>query len=248
MNVTGRSLSSVANPIIQLTVFIFRAADGSSTPISTPTVTSRVFTASKNKLIYQCAIGKTLSSLVKRLPSVQYFIDCNIIILSWPFHIFRIKILITSLRYTPNSKLLRTIFIIQFYEKLRSNILLFVLQRCTVSPGQSTSMQCPMPSLNLPDDFLAILNSLYNDRRKRSINPNDPSTALTVNGPNGIDSADIYLGFILDGYEEYENINDALPDTKLIFYSAPEITSSDELIQFDSSEDELIYMKVGNAG
>jgi len=65
-----------------------------------------------------------------------------------------------------------------------------------------------------------------------------------VNGSNGVDRADIYLGFILDGYKKYENINDAFPDTRITFYSAPEINSSDELIQFDPSEDELIYVKV----
>ena len=70
---------------------------------------------------------------------------------------------------------------------------------------------------------------------------------LTVNASNGIDRAEIYLGFILDGYREYENFNDAFPDTKLFFYSAPEINSSGELIEFDPSEEELIYVKVGSS-
>ena len=120
-----------------------------------------------------------------------------------------------------------------------------------------------MPSLSLPDDFLEILNLRYNTnvtRRRRSRDPINHLMAnshsllsrlkrdvnvLTVAGPNGIDLAEIYLGFILDGYKAYENINDALPDTRLIFYSAPEINSTDELIEFDPSEEELIYVKVG---
>src|SRR6218665_2546026 len=135
-------------------------------------------------------------------------------------------------------------------------------------------MQCPMPPLSLPDDFLEILNLRYNTRlianpvevyfpfdeddnnetrRRRSRNlinhltENSQSlhvlsrmkrdvNVLTVTGPNGVDIAEIYLGFILDGYMEYENINDALPDTKLHFYSAPEINSTDKLIEFRSEE------------
>ena len=104
-------------------------------------------------------------------------------------------------------------------------------------------MQCPMPPLNLSDDFLAILNSGYNtstNRRKRQIQP----SVLTVRGPNGTDSADIRLGFILDGYTNYENINNVLQDTKLIFYSPPEIYTSNDVLEFDPSEDELIRVKV----
>lgn len=71
------------------------------------------------------------------------------------------------------------------------------------------------------------------------------SNALTIIGPNRIDRAYINLGIKFDGYNEYENINNALPNTQLLFYSPPEINSSDELIEFDPSEYELIHVKVG---
>ena len=121
-----------------------------------------------------------------------------------------------------------------------------------------------MPPLSLPDDLLEVLNLRYNTnvtRRRRSRDPINHLIAnshsllsrmkrdvnvLTVTGPNGGYRADIYLGFILDGYKKYENINDALPDTKLIFYSAPEINSTDERLEFDPSVDDLIYVKVGS--
>lgn len=126
-----------------------------------------------------------------------------------------------------------------------------------------------MPPLNLPDDFLEVLNSRYNiittsnaGERKRSLRPRNrfatnsrgllsrlkrDINVLTVLGPNGTDRADIYLGFILDGQRKYENINIALPDTKIVFYSPPEIDSSNRLIEFDPDADELIYLKVGYA-
>ena len=121
-------------------------------------------------------------------------------------------------------------------------------------------MQCTMPPLNIPEDLLEILNSFYNasairkrrsrytihhlianshsliPRMKRDVN------VRTVSGSNGVDRADIYLGFIMDGHKEYENISDA----NLIFYSPPEINSSVELIEFDPSQEELIYVKVGS--
>ena len=121
-----------------------------------------------------------------------------------------------------------------------------------------------MPPLSLPEDFLEILNSFYNASTLRKRRSRDAinhlianshshlsrmkryANVLTVTGPNGIDIADIYLGFILDGYKEYENINDVLPDTKFIFYSAPEINSPPDLIEFDPSVDVLIYIKVGS--
>ena len=117
-----------------------------------------------------------------------------------------------------------------------------------------------MPPLSLPDDFLEILNSQYRyknsstSRRRRSIGPFITNyhgllsrlkryvNVLTLTGPNGIDRADIYLGFILDGYKKYE---EHLLDTKFIFYSPPEINSSDEVIQFDPNVDELVNVKVG---
>src|SRR6218665_1684143 len=145
-------------------------------------------------------------------------------------------------------------------------LLAFSLQACTVPPENATYMQCPMPPLYLPDDFMEIINSTYNTnvtRRRRNIMQiNTINTfagdthglltrlkryvnALTLTGPNGIDQADIYLGFILDGYQEYENLNDALTDTQLLFYPPPEINSLPDLIEFDPSVDEFIHIQVG---
>ena len=121
-----------------------------------------------------------------------------------------------------------------------------------------------MPPLRLPDNFLQEIISLHNysaDRKRRNSDPIYQFTSnfhgrvsrlkrgsdrvLTVQGQNGMDRADIYLGFILDGYKKYENINNALPDTKIVFFSPPEINSTDEVIEFYPSKDELIHVKVG---
>src|SRR6218665_906194 len=81
-------------------------------------------------------------------------------------------------------------------------------------------------------------NPLLLSRRKRYAN------ALSLTGPNGNDSLDITLGFILDGYTKYDNINDVLPSTQILLFSPPEITSSKDIIEFDPNKDESISIKV----
>src|SRR6218665_2643603 len=81
-------------------------------------------------------------------------------------------------------------------------------------------------------------NPFLLSRRKRYAN------ALSLTGPNGNDSLDISLGFILDGYTKYDNINDVLPSTQLLLFSPPEITSTKDIIEFDPNKDESISIKV----
>ena len=101
-------------------------------------------------------------------------------------------------------------------------------------------MVCRMPPVMIPDDFLQILDLQYNNRSRRDLN----TSALSVTGPNGMDQAIIYLGFILDGYQKYKNINDVLPDTRILIFSLPNINFTKDVLEFDPGKDELISIKV----
>ena len=97
-----------------------------------------------------------------------------------------------------------------------------------------------MPPVMIPEDFLQILDLQYNNRSRRDVN----TSALSVTGLNGMDHAVIYLGFILDGYQKYKNINDVLPDTRILIYSPPDINFTKDVLEFDPDKDELISIKV----
>src|SRR6218665_910869 len=109
-------------------------------------------------------------------------------------------------------------------------------------------MTCRMPRVNIPDDFLQVLDLEYTNRSKRDMSSmshlkaENPfllsrhkryTNALSVTGPNGLDQATIYLGFILDGYKKYNNINDALPDTQILIFSPPDINFTKDVLEFD---------------
>ena len=92
----------------------------------------------------------------------------------------------------------------------------------------------------IPDDFLQILDLQYNSMSIHDLN----TSALSVTGPNGMDQAIIYLGFILDGYPKYINISDVLPDTRILIFSPPDINFTKDVLEFDPDKDELISIKV----
>ncbi len=110
-----------------------------------------------------------------------------------------------------------------------------------------------MPRVNIPDDFLQVLDLQYTNRSKRDLSSMSHlrakypfllsrhkryTNALSVTEPNGSDHAVIYLGFILDGYNKYNNINDALPD------SPPEVNFTKDVTEFDPDKDDSISLKV----
>lgn len=123
-----------------------------------------------------------------------------------------------------------------------------------------------MPAVNIPDDFLSTLDGQYrpyaNEEdgrgKKRSAGTDRPplrtvrarrrrdvNSAMSINGSNGVDRVDVYIGFIFDGYTDYDNINGALPGTRVAFYSPPEIIPPNkEPIRFDANKDETIDIKV----
>ena len=118
-----------------------------------------------------------------------------------------------------------------------------------------------MPSVKIPDDFLPALDNLYISRHARDTNSLNHrkaeipfllsrrkryANALSLTLPNGNDSLNISLGFVFDGYQKYDNINDVLPDIQIILFSPPEITPTGDIIEFDPNMDESISIKVGS--
>lgn len=73
-----------------------------------------------------------------------------------------------------------------------------IMQACQITNG--TAMTCLLPRLNLPPDFI---NS--NDTRRVGL------SAASVTNTFGNATAEIYVGFQLDGYTKYVNTSKTLP-------------------------------------
>ena len=116
--------------------------------------------------------------------------------------------------------------------------MLFV-QSCDVI--DSTQMTCLMPIVNLPSDFEA---GFANNSSMMTVVNITGVTAYI--GPNGRDRADVYLGFVLDGYTGFSNVSVARPNIKMQFYTEPTLMcTSDEV--FRPNTDKSIGIQVGSS-
>jgi len=108
-----------------------------------------------------------------------------------------------------------------------------------------------MPDVMLPDYFENILeNRTLNDetskspaKRKKRV-PSRAGSIFQVVGFNGHDTADVYMGFNLDGLKIYQNISSALPNLKFQFYPPPIIFSLKDVIKVDQSGPDILRIKV----
>jgi hypothetical protein len=73
-----------------------------------------------------------------------------------------------------------------------------------------------MPVVELPWD-------LGNTTQVITYTNHTPGVGAYVSS-NGQDRADIYVGFVLDGYTEYRNISNPRPNIKIEFYEKPTIS------------------------
>ena len=96
-----------------------------------------------------------------------------------------------------------------------------------------------MPELKVPQDFLDQLSCTENCGTQRST-----TSVASITGSNGKDTADIYLGFKLDGYQKYNDISTTLPSINFQFSPPPMINRSSDVIQFNPSKDDVIFIKV----
>jgi len=96
-----------------------------------------------------------------------------------------------------------------------------------------------MPVLRLPDDFTEQLEQ----SESGTINNTDGPGVAVYWKLDGTARADIYIGLILDGLKNHQNISEGNPDSKWQFSISPDISCINDLV-FHSDEDELISIKV----
>ena len=71
-------------------------------------------------------------------------------------------------------------------------------------------------------------------------------SSLCALGKNGVDRADVYVGFQFDGFTGYSNIVTRLNSTRINFYSPPTIDVMSKVIGFTPVEETIITIKVSN--
>jgi len=106
------------------------------------------------------------------------------------------------------------------------------------------SKKIPMPPLNSPSDLQdQLIRDITSSVRTRSmLEPNEIDYVL---GSNGLDQADIFLGFSFDVYKFYQNIdNTTLPGAVVMFYPPPNIASAASVITLISNSTQLLHIAV----
>jgi hypothetical protein len=98
-----------------------------------------------------------------------------------------------------------------------------------------------MPIVSLPSDFEAGLAN----NSATMIDVNIPGvTAYT--GPNERERADVYVGFVLDGFTRYNNVSAVRPDIKMQFYVQPTLTCASNEV-FRPETDKSIAIQVSSS-
>ena len=74
---------------------------------------------------------------------------------------------------------------------------------------------------------------------------NTVSPVTTIYALNGVDRADIYIGFQFDGFMSYDNITAVLPNTTFVFFPQPTVGEGITTdIQFDPNVDKTLVITV----
>jgi len=133
---------------------------------------------------------------------------------------------------------------------------LHLLQPCqhTGAKNDGSEMLCRMPAVILPYDL------------SEQLNKSDTGTINNTQGPGvavymsidrlarayqqvdftGRTRADIYIGFILDGFKRYRNISSVYPNISMQFSLPPYLRCKHADVYFDPSKDTVISIKVIN--
>ena len=98
-----------------------------------------------------------------------------------------------------------------------------------------------MPELNVPQDFVDQLA-----KGETTVPKQNGNSIASITGSNGLDTAEIYIGFVFDGYKKYTNISSTLPQLNFEFSPPPIIKRSGNVIQFDPNKDIIISIKVSS--
>jgi len=102
-------------------------------------------------------------------------------------------------------------------------------------------MKCHVPRIVLPPEIARQLNVTV-DKYNSTIGP---GVAVFYTADRSL-RADVYVGLQLDGFKEYDNINDVYPNIKFTFtfQHPPNINCSFDRLDFDIRKDKVISLKV----
>jgi len=106
------------------------------------------------------------------------------------------------------------------------------------SAVDQSTLVCVVPQLNLSTSFQENTQSC-------PVAPGAVSS-LCASGKNGVDRADVYIGFQFDGFTLYSNIVTRLAAIKINFYSPPTIDVMSKVIGFIPVEQTSITIKGQN--
>ena len=97
-----------------------------------------------------------------------------------------------------------------------------------------------MPAVSLPDD---LIEELENSTSETINSTQGPGVADYTSADERV-RADVYLGFILDGFKLYENISAVDPTITMQFATQPDVPCIYDDLNFDPKTDKLIIIKV----
>ena len=102
-------------------------------------------------------------------------------------------------------------------------------------------MRCRMPVVSLPGDLIKELENTESGTIDGTQGPG-VATYMTTDGGT---SADIYIGFKLDGYKLYQNISSFNPNIKMQFALQPVVMCQADVLTFNPDKDNAITIQVG---
>ena len=99
----------------------------------------------------------------------------------------------------------------------------------------SSTLTCLMPEVDLPSDFEVDDTD--------SVSAGGEATSLS-GGLDNRDHADIYVGFVFDGFLDYDNLTAAMPQITIQFFRPPMIDIARDLIIYQPQTFNDIGMSV----
>jgi len=117
-----------------------------------------------------------------------------------------------------------------------------MLQRCKPpeADADGSKLMCRLPAVSLPVD---LTEQLQQSQSGVIDNATCPGVAVYWASDRRA-RADVYIGLILDGFHDYQNISARRPEIKMQFAVMPSISCQSELVTFDPDHNDVISIQV----
>jgi hypothetical protein len=101
---------------------------------------------------------------------------------------------------------------------------------------ESSRAICRMPPVSLPSDFVD-----HSSNGTPVVHAGHGVGSVTSS--NGHDRASVYIGAQFDGFRDYDNFTESLPDTIISYYNDPIINPLGAVLKFDPEKQKIIDIK-----